>query len=147
MNRLEEYHWRGLDPWHLGTGAALVLLWGALVALADVLPTWQMMLLIAGVSLLTAWFLSRFMGRKRSGAWLTNTHLNVYYGPKHWSFPLTGIHAVGARSAPFFANAPHLELKGGRRIPLPLTCLPTAPELRRWFKDKPIRVDAKITLS
>lgn len=147
MNRLEEYHWRGLDPLHLGSGVALGLCWLALVALAGMLPAWQMMLLIGGVALMTAMYWKRLLARKRSGAWLTETHLNVYYGSKHWIFPLTGIHAVGARSAPFFARPPHLELASGRRIHLPLTCLPAAHELRRWFSDKPIRVDAKVTLS
>lgn len=147
MNRIAEYHWRGLDFLHLAGGVAVVLGWAALFALARTLPDWQMVLLIAAVALLTATYLKRMTTRKRSGAWITASHLHVYYGSKHWSFPLTGIRAVGARSAPFFARAPHLELAGGRRVQLPLTCLPAAPELRRWFDGKPIRVDAKVTLT
>jgi hypothetical protein len=147
MNRLHEYHWRGLDPLYLGAAAALGLGWLMLFAVAKLLPAWQMMLLIGGVAILTALFWQRLMSRKRSGAWLTETHLNVYYGTKHWTFPLSGIQAVGARAAPFYARPPHLELSGGRRINLPLTCLPAAQELRRWFDGRPIRVDAKITLT
>jgi hypothetical protein len=147
MHRLEEYHWRGLDPLNLGAIVGVVGLWAILIMMAGVLATWQMMLLIAFVALVTAWVLSRFIARKPSGAWITHTHLNIYCGAKHWTFPLSGIRAVGARSAPFFARPPHLELTGGRRVHLPLTCLPPAPELRRWFKEHPIRVDAKITLS
>jgi hypothetical protein len=136
-----------LDPLHLGAGAVIVLFWLALFGLARLLPAWQMMLLIGGVAIMTAIFWQRLTSRKRSGAWLTETHLNVYYGAKHWTFPLSGIQAVGARSAPFYARPPHLELAGGRRVHLPLTCLPAAQELRRWFDGKPIRVDAKVTLT
>ncbi|MGR1581662.1 hypothetical protein ACSSNL_09360 [Thalassobius sp. S69A] len=147
MNRIAEYHWRGLDPLHATGLAAVTLAWAALLLVARILPDWQMILLTGAVALGTAWYWRSIMSRKRSGAWMTETHLNIYYGSKHWSFPLSGIRAVGARSAPFFARAPHLELTGGRRVQLPLTCLPMAPELRRWFTGKSIRVDAKVTLS
>lgn len=147
MNRIEEYHWRGLDPLHLIWAISVVLAWVVLFLMATRLPDWQMVILIGTVALLTAVFWKQFLTRKRSGAWMTETHLNIYYGNKHWTFPLSGIRAVGARSAPFFARAPHLELAGGRRVQLPLSCLPNAPELRRWFSDKPIKVDAKVTLT
>lgn len=147
MNRIAEYHWRGLDPLHLTGLALLVLGWMALFILAGALPDWQMIPLIGAIAILSAVYWRNVISRKRAGAWMTDTHLNIYYGSKHWVFPLTGIRAVGARSAPFFARAPHLELVNGRRVPLPLTCLPNAPELRRWFQNKPIRVDAKVTLT
>ena len=147
MNRLQEYHWRGMDLPHL-TGAVLILLgWGGLFAVARVLPPWQMFLLIGAVALMTAALYRNTTRQKQSGAWITQTHLNVYYGHKHWAFPLSGIKAIGARSAPFYTRAPHLELSSGRKVNLPLTCLPTAPELRRWMKDQPIRVDANITMT
>lgn len=147
MNRLQEYHWRGLDALQLAGGLAILLAWVALYALVTLLPAWQMMLLIGAVALMTAAFYRQATSRKRSGSWMTETHLNVYYGNKHWAFPLTGIRAIGARSAPFYTRAPHLELASGRRVQLPLTCLPAAPELRRWFTGKPIKIDAKITMT
>ena len=147
MNRIAEYHWCGLDPLHIAGGVTLLLAWGVMFIMARVLPDWQMILLIGAVALASAAFLRELLNRKSSGAWMTDTHLNVYYGQKHWTFPLTGIRAVGARAAPFYARAPHLELSGGRKVQLPLTCLPAAPVLRRWFNGRPIRVDAKITLT
>ena len=147
MNRIEEYHWRGLDPLHVVGTICVFLAWIALFFLAQELPDWQMLMLIGIVAILTAVLWKKLSNRRRSGAWTTETHLNIYYGGKHWTFPLSGIRAVGARSAPFFSRAPHLELTGGRRVPLPLTCLPPASELKRWFADKPIRVDAKVTLT
>lgn len=147
MNRIAEYHWRGLDPLLLAGLVGVVAAWLGLFFLVDTLPAWSMVLLIGAVALISTLYLREVMSRKRSGAWMTETHLNVYYGGKHWVFPLSGIRAVGARSAPFFARPPHLELINGRKVPLPLTCLPTAPELRRWFDGRKIRVDAKITLT
>lgn len=147
MNRLQEYHGRSLDVLHYAGIVALLACWIGLFALSGHLPEWQMILLIGAVALLTAAFGRHLTTRKSAGAWTTDTHLNIYCGHKHWSFPLSGIRAIGARSAPFFAQAPHLELTSGRKVQLPLTCLPPAPELRRWFDGKPIRVDAKLTLT
>ncbi|SEQ37797.1 hypothetical protein [Thalassovita taeanensis] len=142
MKRIEEYHWQGLDPLQVAKLFALALLWVILFVVADHIQVWQGVLMTSAIALFSAAVWREIMTSIRSGCWLTETHFHIYYGNKHWSFPLAGIASIGGRSAPFLMRAPHLELVGGRRVPLPVTSLPSSRHLRRWFAHSAIRVDA-----
>lgn len=142
MLRIAEYHFDGLDPLQWAKMIALAVLWVLLFVTARHLSVAEGIAMVSFVSFFTALVWRSIVSSTRSGCWLTGTHFHVYYDNKHWSFPLSGIVAISGRSGPFSVAPPYLELTGGRKVCLPLTAMPPARQLRLWFADSAIRVDA-----
>lgn len=142
MLRIAEYHFDGLDPLQWAKMFALAVLWVLLFVTARHLSVAEGVAMVSFVSFFTALVWRGIVSSTQSGCWLTSTHFHIYYGDKHWSFPLSGIVAISGRSGPLSLTPPYLELTGGRKLRLPLTALPPARQLRLWFADSAIRVDA-----
>ncbi len=142
MLRIEEYHFDGLDPLQWTKMAALSLLWILLFVTARYLSVPEGIAMVSCTSFFTALVWRGIVSSTRSGCWLTSSHFQVYYGDKHWAFPLSGIVSISGRGGPFSVASPSLELTGGRKVRLPVTALPPARQLRLWFAHSAIRVDA-----
>lgn len=143
MLRIEEYHFDGLDPLQWAKMVGLTALWVLLFVTARHLSVLQGIAMVSGTSFFTALVWRGIVSSTRAGCWMTARHFHVYYGDKHWSFPLSRIETIGGRGGPFSVASPYLELTGGRRVRLPITALPSTRQLRRWFANSAIRVDAE----
>ncbi|WP_323783626.1 hypothetical protein [Thalassovita sp.] len=142
MLRIEEYHFDGLDPLQWTKMLGLSVVWILLFVSARHLSIIEGVVMVSCVSFFTAVVWRGIVSSTRSGCWMTTNHFHVYYGEKHWSFPLSGIASISGRNGPFAIGSPYLELTGGRRVRLPITALPLTKQLRRWFAHSAIRVDA-----
>ncbi|MFY0682550.1 MAG: hypothetical protein JXR13_18405 [Thalassovita sp.] len=142
MTRKAEYHFDGLNPLQWAKLMALGALWVALFMIASQLAVWEGIVLITMISIFTAMVWRQIMTSIRSGCWLTDSHFHVYLDQKQWSFPLSGIAGFKGRRNAFSMRPPQLELISGRQVTLPITAIPPAAQLARWFADSAIHVES-----
>lgn len=142
MMRIEEYHNEGFDLWQTGKWAGVFLLWIALFQISDHVATLPGAATVLLLSLATASLCRDLFSQERAGSWISQTHLHVYDGRHHASYPLKRIHAVRGLGLRLLPGCPLLVLRNGRTILLPRTALPQVRDMRRWMASHAIEVSA-----